>query len=318
MTIFTVDVSSHDGPVDWRAVRSAGVAAACIKATEGGGAAYRYTNPLYSWQARDAADAEMPLVGAYHCLAAGDVDAQRRYFLNAAGAAAWFMLDVEPFDELRSRGLAPGFGDVEGFCSSWWNTSHLPLALYLPHWVWEEMGKPALTQLAGSVVLISSNYPHQNLAPYQDLWASAGSAGWAPYGGLTPDLWQYASTALVPGIRGGREGCDVNAYRGDVAHLTDLLTGTFPPGPIPTTSTEAIVNQLPLLTQGATGQHVKDAQALLNVHGAQLTTDGAFGPHTDAAVRSFQASRNVPNSVVNGHGDGQVGAHTWAALLDVA
>jgi hypothetical protein len=85
--------------------------------------------------------------------------------------------------------------------------------------------------------------------------------------------------------------------------------------------TETIVNNLPLLQRGATGQPVKNLQGLLDAQGAnpKLAVDGDFGPLTDSALRSFQANRHVANSVrQDGSGDGQCGQHTWAALLGVA
>ena len=231
MTIFTVDVSSHDGPVDWAAVRAAGISACCIKATEGGGPGLRYTNPLYSSQVSGARAAGIPLVGAYHCLTREDVAAQLRYFLSALGGSrvpAWGMVDVEPFDELTIRGLAPTFDVVEAFCHQWWTATNQPLTIYLPHWVWEQMGSPTLTGLPSATVLVASKYPHTELRGFEVLYRLSGGddgPGWAGYGGRTPDLWQYADRALVPGIRGGIAGCDVNAFRGDLAALTHLLTG---------------------------------------------------------------------------------------------
>jgi hypothetical protein len=231
VTIFTVDVSSHDGPIDWAAVRAAGISACCIKATEGGGPGFRYTNPLYSSQVSGARAARIPLVGAYHCLTREDVAAQLRYFLAALGGSpvpAWGMVDVEPFDELTIRGLAPTFDVVEAFCHQWWTRTNHPLTIYLPHWVWEQMGSPTLTGLPPATVLVASNYPHPQQRGFEVLYRLSGGddgPGWAGYGGRTPDLWQYADRALVPGIRGGIAGCDVNAFRGDLTALTQLLTG---------------------------------------------------------------------------------------------
>ncbi|MGH9263292.1 MAG: peptidoglycan-binding domain-containing protein [Acidimicrobiales bacterium] len=63
------------------------------------------------------------------------------------------------------------------------------------------------------------------------------------------------------------------------------------------------------LRKGATGQPVKNAQALLIAHGADLQgIDGKFGPRTEAAARAFQQSRGLGD-------DGIVGPETWGALL---
>jgi peptidoglycan hydrolase-like protein with peptidoglycan-binding domain len=53
---------------------------------------------------------------------------------------------------------------------------------------------------------------------------------------------------------------------------------------------------------------VRSLQYLLNAHGARLAVDGIFGPLTNTAVRSFQASHHLP---VTGVVDGQ----TWPALI---
>jgi peptidoglycan hydrolase-like protein with peptidoglycan-binding domain len=99
------------------------------------------------------------------------------------------------------------------------------------------------------------------------------------------------------------------------------LTGTDPsplPAPNTTTLRGAIMNDWPTVTEGATGQHVRDVQALLNAHGASLLVDGLDGPKTTAALQTFQAEHHVPNSVrADGTGDGQAGPMTILALLDL-
>ncbi|MCM0620075.1 peptidoglycan-binding domain-containing protein [Nocardioides bruguierae] len=62
------------------------------------------------------------------------------------------------------------------------------------------------------------------------------------------------------------------------------------------------------LRQGDSGPAVQALQVELNKRGASLATDGAFGPATDSAVRSFQSSRGL--SV-----DGVAGPNTWESLF---
>lgn len=59
---------------------------------------------------------------------------------------------------------------------------------------------------------------------------------------------------------------------------------------------------------GSGGSTVKAAQTLLNAAGANIGTDGAFGPRTKAAVLAFQKARGLTQ-------DGVVGPQTWAALF---
>jgi N-acetyl-anhydromuramyl-L-alanine amidase AmpD len=59
---------------------------------------------------------------------------------------------------------------------------------------------------------------------------------------------------------------------------------------------------------GDRNEAVKGAQSQLNRHGATLTVDGAFGPATESAVRSFQTRRGITV-------DGVVGPVTWQHLV---
>ena len=68
------------------------------------------------------------------------------------------------------------------------------------------------------------------------------------------------------------------------------------------------IQPFPLVKEGDKNHPVETLQYLLRAHGDPVIVDGIFGVNTDAAVRTFQRSRNL--SV-----DGLVGVHTWSALL---
>jgi hypothetical protein len=63
------------------------------------------------------------------------------------------------------------------------------------------------------------------------------------------------------------------------------------------------------LRQGARGPQIKLLQRLLNLkrRATVLSEDGAFGPRSDAEVRSFQSANRLT-------ADGVVGPNTWRAL----
>ncbi|MFK0203443.1 peptidoglycan-binding domain-containing protein [Streptomyces lavendulae] len=64
----------------------------------------------------------------------------------------------------------------------------------------------------------------------------------------------------------------------------------------------------PMLSEGDHGPAVDNLQRLLTAHGNTTAVDGAFGPATQAAVRTFQQQRHLT-------ADGIVGPRTWRALL---
>jgi hypothetical protein len=59
---------------------------------------------------------------------------------------------------------------------------------------------------------------------------------------------------------------------------------------------------------GSSGDAVRAAQTELAAHGYNVAVDGAFGPATDSAVRSFQSAHGLT-------ADGVVGPQTWQALV---
>jgi len=68
-------------------------------------------------------------------------------------------------------------------------------------------------------------------------------------------------------------------------------------------------NSAPSLTVGSQGQVVKDVQSFLKEAGIYAgSIDGVYGLQTQAAVKSFQESKNLTS-------DGVVGPQTWAAML---
>jgi hypothetical protein len=90
-----------------------------------------------------------------------------------------------------------------------------------------------------------------------------------------------------------------------------VLTDGFFTGTAPVTPTEAIVQQLPELAQGATGAAVRTVQGLCQARGQNPVIDGIFGQYTKNAVMNVQHAAGITQ-------DGIVGPKTWPVLLGVA
>ncbi|MET8629562.1 peptidoglycan-binding protein [Kitasatospora sp. NPDC004669] len=87
------------------------------------------------------------------------------------------------------------------------------------------------------------------------------------------------------------------------AYTASAAPATAAPTPIPLTSPSCPAN----LQQGLADGCVTQLQLELNLTGAQITVDGQFGPATDTAARTFQASHALT-------ADGIVGPATKTAL----
>ena len=108
-----------------------------------------------------------------------------------------------------------------------------------------------------------------------------------------PVLVQYQVTSI-----------DWDYFNGDAAGLEAFWGATAPV----TSWTETLVNELPTLSAGSSGEDVRTLQGLLVARGRYVSVDGAFGPATKAAVTAFQSGAGLA-------ADGIAGKDTWTALL---
>ncbi len=269
MTLFYPDIASYQAGIDL-----SGAPAVSAKATEGTG----YTNPYFGSFKAEAAK-HSTYFFAYHFLTHGNGAAQADYAYAVVGRIP-LMLDFEP------SGTSPTVADAEAFIDRYRARGGIVYFLYLPQWYWVRLGSPSLRPFADRKMLLVSSH-------YGDGYTDANSgAGWQPYGGMTPTVWQFTSSKLFNGM-----AIDFNAYRGTLTQFKALVsTGKLP------------ADEHPTLSLNDTGDAVRLLQQRLNVWGAKLAVDGDFGPATLAAVKGFQSSHNLT-------ADGIVGPLTWAALL---
>lgn len=193
MTIFFPDISSYEAGL----VIQPGTVAVVAKATEG----TYYRDAQYANFKAQAARVGA-VFSAYHFLKAGNGAGQADYCFAMVGATP-VMLDVET--EGTSK---PTVQDCADFIARMRQLGARVWGAYFPQWFWQQVGGN-LASLG--VALVSSSY-----TAYSD-----SGPGWAPYGGVTPAVWQYTDKQPY-----GAQTMDFNAYKGTVTQLAALINGT--------------------------------------------------------------------------------------------
>jgi hypothetical protein len=150
------------------------------------------------------------------------------------------------------------------------------------------------TMLYGSESTVLSNHKPSG-GYWVALWNNNPNLpnGWAAH--------QYASDQMLG------KSYDLSVVA-DWVPLWDMNGGPTPPPPPNDQWTESLVNNLPTLSQGATGDDVRTLQGLLNSRGIATKIDGDFGPATEQGVLTVQHHFNLTP-------DGIVGKHTWGTLI---
>jgi GH25 family lysozyme M1 (1,4-beta-N-acetylmuramidase) len=205
MTLHYPDISNFQG-----AISLAGVPAVAILVTHD----TDFVNPRLAAQLAAASRAGAFTFG-YHFLQQGSAAAQARWY--HAHSSMPCMIDAEPYitDSVKSR---PTLDDVTGFAAELRSLGGQTWICYLPRWYWTEMGSPSLAPVSQARLhLVSSDY-----TAYSDT-----GPGWAPYGGMTPVIWQHTDAQVLNGVK-----CDFNAFRGTLAELKEIIMGT-PAAPKP-------------------------------------------------------------------------------------
>lgn len=129
---------------------------------------------------------------------------------------------------------------------------------------------------------------------------------------LLSELWRYGAGTTKVEQTGGRwiayRATPMGSKHGVVAYR--LRSEAPSPATVPTSYTPAASHpaqplssiHLPTLRRGSHGPDVVHLQQRLGI-----TADGAFGPKTEAAVRTYQRAHGLV-------ADGIVGSRTWASL----
>jgi lysozyme len=201
-----IDVSHHQGPIDWEAVAASGVAFAYIKATEGGDHHDRHFRE--NWRAAGAAGLAR---GAYHFFTfCTPGDAQAENFLGVVA-------------DLRAE--LPPVADVEfsGNCKSWESVDDIrtELSAFLARVEQGTGRKPVLYYTRDARIRVIEGYFHHYPSWPRNVFyepVAQGTSIWS--------FWQFADNARVPGISGA---VDLNVFRGSLADFEELAGRRPPP-----------------------------------------------------------------------------------------
>lgn len=196
-----LDVSHHQGAIDWHRVRGSGRSFAFIKASEG--ADFRDTRFSENWQrAREAGI----FTGAYHFFTfCSPGHAQADNFLAAAPAGSEHTLPLSI--------------DIEftGNCTGWESVQSIQreLRVFVERIEAESGRQPLLyttEDLARELIP-----PALSAHPYwiRSLWGEPG-------GELRWRFWQHSATGDVPGIRGA---VDLNVFAGSMGEWQTFVRG---------------------------------------------------------------------------------------------
>jgi lysozyme len=229
VTFYTIDVSRYNGTIDYAKVKAAGIEGVLCKATEGTpGQTLSATSAYFASAAPAIKRAGFRIRGGYHWLRPGNYAAQAKNFLDAlvAGYGSINGLTLQ----LDAEGTGVGLADVQGFVRSWnLLTDSYPLCGYFPKWYWSGLGVGAsqLMPLVGGRWWQSAYVTGSGT-----ITSLAGriTTGWAPWGGYSPLILQFTSTANVPGDPGV---CDVNMTKGTVGSFLAVATRSPKPPPPP-------------------------------------------------------------------------------------
>ena len=151
------------------------------------------------------------------------------------------------------------------------------------------------------------------LAPRPTIYISAARLGQLAAAGWDGDVWVADWQSSHPAVpRGARFSLVAWQFRNAGTHDDSIVFDSNWPA---LNWLEASMRLLPTIRQGATGDAVKTAQALILARDAEPQTcvfavDGSFGPCTDEAIRILQSRAGLT-------ADGIVGPKTWPVLMGV-
>jgi hypothetical protein len=233
VTIFGADLSHFDAP-DARAMYADGIDFMTHKA--GGDANDAEIGTWWGHMEPYGETGGGMLLGAYWVLYPGSPAIRADAFIARLDATCpgWrdmpFILQADCEQWNSDPGTVPSISEVNAFCDRL--AERMPLlnpVVYAPKWVYGSSVAALRYPLWASAYVTGSG-------SFEALYPGDGSSLWDAYGGRTPSILQYSSSATI----GGQTTCDADAFRGTAAELTALVA----PGwdiDMPLTDADAVV-----------------------------------------------------------------------------
>ena len=196
-----IDVSHHQGKINWKEVRNSGVTYVYLKASEGS----TYTDPNFNSNLKEAQEHGI-LVGAYHFYSErSDIEKQFEHFKklypkNKANLIP--MLDIEPRGKSDAKRIKKIRNDVKKFQSLCLKYYGVEPMLYI---------EPLLTKDEWLSQVIKENTKLCIGHPYKTAPKLHGKADYT--------IWQYTYSGKVNGISGS---VDKHRFNKD-ASINDIL-----------------------------------------------------------------------------------------------
>ncbi len=211
--IYGIDVSHHQGFIDWLKVKKSGARFAFIKASEGEG----YADPMFDENIHGAVEAGV-LPGSYHFfLPRYDPLAQARHYARVLQENAVDAPSLPPCIDLETPGLGKsGLNQaLRIFIEEIFNLTGRKCILYVSPGFWNSyLPVPVLSgyKLTQSEVDWAVEYP---------LWLAHYTTGWPyqiyPWVGWR--FWQYTSAGKIAGVS---TKVDLNLFQGSLEELFKL------------------------------------------------------------------------------------------------
>ena len=283
MSEYIVDVSKHNGTIDWKKAKAAGVVAAIIRCGYGTDKE-KNDDPMYLYNVNEAVNAGIK-IGVYLYSYAKDNAAAHSEAEHALRLIIPFrdVIQLPVYYDVEEAGTEKGVSDrCRIFCDRIGAAGFTPGIYANIDW-WRDYLK-GVDEYTKWIAKWSEPKPVDSKM----------------------ELWQYNAYGIVPGIG---SGVDLNRAYGKVK---DIIDGAGPE-PEPTPDPEEIELKVTTLRRGDKGPEVYATQAILKAKGYYTKAmDSKAGPGWESAVRAYQAD----HAKTCGKADGIVGPKTWDSLIN--